>query len=165
MIKMLRHYEESTLIPAPAEEIFAYVDDHTNFSSHMNKSSWMMGGGSMKTDTDEGKGQKVGSHIRMSGRVFGINLFLDEVVTQHEPPYRKEWQTVGDLNLLVIDHYKLGFEIEPENNGSKFKVHIDYKLPKPTNTHWLGVLFGKMYAKWCVSQMIKGSRDHFVAKK
>lgn len=39
------------------------------------------GGGKMETWVDKGKGQKVGSHIKMSGKVFGINLFLDEVIT------------------------------------------------------------------------------------
>lgn len=41
----LRHDEESLLISASPEDVFAYVDDHKRFSSHMNQSSWMMGGG------------------------------------------------------------------------------------------------------------------------
>lgn len=161
MNKTLQHYEESTLIPAPAGKVFAYVDDFTNFSSHMNKSSWMMGGGKMQTVVDEGKGQKVGSHIRMSGKVFGINLYLDEVVTVHETPYRKVWQTVGNINLLVIDHYTLGYEIKAENNGCKIKVFIDYNLPRSLRTYWLGLLFGEMYSKWCVQQMINGVKENF----
>ena len=160
-----KHYEENTIIKSDAESIFAYADVHTNFSSHMNKSSWMMGGGKMETKVDEGKGQKVGSHIRMSGNVFGINLSLDEVVTEHTPPYRKVWETVGKINLLVIDHYLLGFKIEPEKNNSKLTVFISYNLPHSAKTHWLGVLFGEMYAKWCVGQMIQGVKEHFTHEK
>ena len=156
-----RHYEENVLIPARPEEVFAYADDHANFSSHMNKSSWMMGGGKMETHIDEGKGQKVGSHIKMNGRIVGINLFLDEVVTVHEPPHHKEWQTVGNINLLVIDQYKLGFEIKPQEAGSHFKVYIDYGLAHSAITRLLGLLFGGMYAQWCVQQMINGTRDYF----
>jgi hypothetical protein len=162
MNKAIKHYEESVLIAASAEEVFAYADDHNNFSSHMNKSSWMMGGGKMETKIDEGKGQKAGSHIRMSGKVFGINLFLDEVVTQHESPFRKEWQTVGEVNLVVIDQYTLGFSIKSEKNNSRLKVFIDYELPKSLKTHWLGVIFGEMYAKWCVRQMVNGVKEHFI---
>ena len=157
----MRHYEDSTLISVSPKELFAYVDDHKRFSSHMSQSSWMMGGNKMETYVDEGRGQTVGSHIKMSGRVFGVNLFLDEVITIHEPPHHKEWQTVGDINLLVIDHYKLGFEIKSQEEGSHFKVYIDYDLPQSLRTRLLGLLFGGMYAKWCVQQMLKGARDHF----
>ena len=116
----------------------------------------------METRVDEGNGQKLGSHIKMSGKVFGINLFLDEVITKHEPPFKKEWETVGDINLVVIDHYKLGFKITPKGGNLELKVFIDYELPKSLRTYWLGILFGEMYAKWCVNQMLKGVSGHFL---
>ena len=154
-----RHYEKTALIPAPAEELFAYIDDHARFSSHMNKSSWMMGGGRMEVLVDDGKGQKVDSHIRLSGTAFGIKLFLDEVVTRHEPPSIKTWETVGDLRLLVVGHYGMGIEITPQGSDSLMRVYIDYDLP--TTNVWLGRLFGGMYAKWCVAQMIGGAQNQF----
>ena len=161
MNKEPRHYEDSAVISSSPKEVFKFADDHTKFSSHMNKSSWMMGGSRMETKIDKGKGQKVGSHIRMSGKVLGINLFLDEIITQHYPPNRKSWETIGDLNLLVIGHYRMGFEIEPNNGKSRLKVYINYELPKPLRTRWLGYLFGAMYAKWCLKQMLSGTQDHF----
>ncbi len=159
--KYSKHYEESTVINATPENIFSFANDHNNFSSHMNKSSWMMGGGKMETQVDDGKGQKVDSHIRMHGNVFGLTLFLDEIVIKHEPPYRKEWQTIGKINLLVIDHYNLGFEIEPKDSNSRLRVYIDYNLPQSDGTYLLGYLLGGMYAKWCVHQMIYGVKEHF----
>jgi hypothetical protein len=156
-----RHYEESAEISSSPETVFSYADDHRNFSSHMSESSWMMGGGSMETRADDKKFQEVGSHMRMQGKVFGIPLFLDEVVTQHEPPHHKEWQTVGNINLLVIDHYILGFEIEPLNSNSRLRVYIDYDFPKSGGARLLGYLLGEMYAKWCVNQMISGVKKHF----
>lgn len=119
-----KHYEESAVVNADPQIIFAFADNHKNFSSHMDKSSWMMGGGSMNTHIDDKKFQVVGSHIQMNGNVLGIKLFLDEAVTQHEPPFHKEWQTTGNLNLVVIDHYKLGFNIKPENGSFGFTVYI-----------------------------------------
>ena len=118
-----------------------------------------MGGGSMATETDEGKGQRIGSHIRLSGKAFGIPIFLDEVVTRHEPPYNKTWETVGTPKLLVVGNYKMGIEIKPQDNSSLLKVFIDYEMPQ-TNV-WLGKLFGKVFAKWCVNQMIQGAYEHF----
>lgn len=156
-----KHYEENTAVKASPESVFSYADHHANFSSHMNTSSWMLGGGKMNTQMDSGKFKEVGSHIEMSGSVFGVNLYLDEVITEHEPPKRKAWETVGDINLLVIDHYKLGFEIEPENTNSRFRVYIDYNLPQSARTRILGYSLGGMYAKWCVSQMINGVKEHF----
>lgn len=159
MHKELRHYENSTAISASPSQLFAYVDDHKRFSSHMSKSSWMLGGGRMDVSTDEGHGQKVGSHIRMGGKAFGIGLTLDEVITRYEPPYLKTWETVGTPKLLVIGHYIMGIEIKPENTNSLLRVFIDYDLPK--KNAWLGRLFSTAYAKWCVQQMIKGARNEF----
>ena len=115
----------------------------------------------MKTSIDEGKGQKIGSHIVMKGKVLGTNLFLDEVVTKHDFPINKEWQTVGDLNLIVIGHYKLGFEIMSEGNKSRLKVYIDYNLPQAIFNRILGYFLGDFYAKWCVKQMLNGVSSHF----
>lgn len=159
-----RHYEESTLVHASPDTVFAYADDHRNLSSHMNKSSWMMAGSKMETKTDEGKGQKVGSHIKLLGTILGLNLFLDEVIIIHEPPNHKAWQTVGKINLIVIDHYTLGFDIASQDKGSTIRVYIDYNLPKSWKTQWFGFLFAEIYAKWCVQQMIRGVREHFNEK-
>lgn len=158
-----RHYKNSILVPACATEIFTYADEQSRLSSHMSKSSWMMAGGRMEVTTDEGHGQKIGSHIRLKGKILGINLFLDEVITRHDPPYHKTWETVGDINLLVIGHYKMGLDIEPENSNSRLEVFIDYRLPESFTTRWLGYLFGGMYAKWCVKQMIKSVSEYFVS--
>lgn len=85
-----KHYEESLVVPTKPEEVFNFADDHNNFSSHMSRSSWMMGGGKMETKMDVDHGQKVGSHIKMNGKILGIRLFLDEVVTKREVPKLKE---------------------------------------------------------------------------
>ena len=154
-----RHHQDGKLIPAGVAETFAFIDDHTRLSSHMNNPSWRMGGGKVDTSIDDGRGQEIGSHIRMNGKAFGIALFLDEVVTRREPPLLKAWETVGTPKLLVIGNYKMKVEIEPRNNRSLLFVSIDYDLP--TINVWLGKLFSGIYAKWCVRQMIKDAYNHF----
>ena len=153
------YLEQSAIINASAKEVFAFADGHSRLSSHMNKSSWMMGGGKMETKIDQGKGQKVGSHIQMTGKVLGINLSLDEVITRRVPPKSKAWETVGSPKLLVIGSYQLGFEIKPQDGKSIVKVFIDFKYPE--SNKWLGYLFGEMYAKWCVKQMLTTIKQHF----
>lgn len=119
-----------------------------------------MVGGKMITEVDEGKGQKVGSHISMGGKVMGINLFLDEVVTERSRPTRKVWQTVGNPNLVVVGNYRMGIELTPAGSKTKLKVFFDYDLPSG-GTKILGVMFGEMYANWCVNQMLNGVVAHF----
>lgn len=152
-----RHYEESAVINASPEEVFAIVDNHAALSAHMTEPSLMMGGGRMETTADEGGGQNVGSHLRMESTAFGLSLFLDEVVTEYEPPYRKVWETVGDVRLLVIGHYRWSNIIEPRGDRSLLRVSFEYDLP--SSNAWLGRLLGGMYAKWCVRQMINTARD------
>jgi hypothetical protein len=160
-----RHLESSAFIDASPEDVFALVDDHSRFSSHMSESSLMMGGSRMSVELDEAKGRAVGSHIRLNGRVFGIRLYLDEVVTRREPPTNKVWETVGAPRLLVIGKYSMGVHITPEGGGSRLRVFIDYQLPDGWVTYWLGWLFGRFYAGWCVRQMLSGVQRSFTPRK
>jgi hypothetical protein len=155
----MRHYQQTAGLSAAPSDVFDHLDNHAMLSEHMTKRSWMMGGGKMSVWTDGGGGKRAGSHIRMQGRVLGVALSLDEVVTTHEPPRRKVWETVGNPRLLVIGHYRLGFQIQPQPQGSVLTVFIDYHLP---GEHaWLGRLFGGLYARWCVRQMLRSAVRHF----
>jgi len=137
-----RHYENSRWIASSPRDVFAFIDDHARFSSHMSESSWMMGGSRMEVELDDAKGQRVGSHIRLSGNVFGIQLFVDEVVARREPPLVKVWQTVGTPSLLVIGAYTMDVHITPDGGGSELLVFIDYDFPDRWPMSWLGRLFG-----------------------
>lgn len=112
----------------------------------------------MTTETDAGRGQAVGSHIRMKGSAFGMTIELDEVVIEHERPRLKSWQTVGDPKLVVIGNYRISVTLEPSADGTGVRIRIDYDLPRVA---WLGRLFGRTYAKWCIDQMLKGVTKQF----
>lgn len=157
-----RHYANAVTVDAAAEDVFLFADDFSHLSSHMGEPSGMMVGGRMELSLDEGRGQIVGSHVRMSGRMIGIELLLEEVITERVPPRHKTWQTVGDPRLLVIGHYRLGFDIVSNGVSSDFRVFIDYDLPSSASQRWLGVLFGPIYAKWCVQQMVGSVRNRFI---
>lgn len=155
------HYEVQELIAAPAETVFAYADDQARFSSHMNQSSWKMGGGRMTIELDRDNGKVVGSKIRLAGRILGMQLSVDEVVTERIPPRRKVWATTGVPTLLVIGHYRMGFDITPQSNASILRVFIDYALPQAGAARWLGYCFGRYYARWCTRQMLADAVRHF----
>ena len=161
-VGVLTHsYESSAVVRAPADRVFAYIDDHTRLSSHMTKSSWRMGGGRMRVELDEGLGKKVGSRIRLAGRVFGIELSVEETVTERVPPRRKVWETTGSPKLLVIGQYRMGFELLPNVEQTNLRVFIEYALPVRAPARWLGLLLAGSYARWCTRQMVDDAVKYF----
>lgn len=126
---MQRHKEANARVSAPPATVFARLDDQARLGGHMEKPSLMMGGGRMTYEFDAQKGRAVGSHIRMGGSAFGLKLSLDEVVTQHVPPERKAWRTVGQPKLIIVGAYEMGFDLTPVAGGAALKVWIDYDLP------------------------------------
>lgn len=155
--------ESRGFVQSSVDNVFAHIDDPARLSSHMNKPSWKMGWSRMETELDEGRGQKVGSRIRLVGRVLGVALSVEEIVTERTPPYRKVWETTGVPKLRVIGHYRMGFELSPQGNGSMLSVFIEYALPERAPERWLGRLFSKSYARWCTHQMVDDAVAHFVS--
>lgn len=153
MDKYPLHEEAGVFVHATPDQVFAVIDDHSQLASHMSESSWMMGGGSMQVSVDESMGKAVGSHIRLAGKVCGIDMHVDEIVTERNPPLCKVWETTGKPELLVIGNYRMGFQLAPEGAGSHLNVFIDYELPEQGIGRWLGRWFGGWYARWCTRQM------------
>jgi hypothetical protein len=97
----------------------------------------------------------------MSGRVFGVPLSLEEVVTERQPPTRKVWETVGIPRLLVIGPYQMGFDVTLRGTESELRVFINYAPPSSWPGRWLGRLFGGYYARWCTQAMVDDAVRHF----
>jgi hypothetical protein len=163
------HAESRGRLQAPAGRVFAHLDDHTRLSAHMSRRSWRMGWGRMDLHLDERAGRAVGSRIRLEGRILGLWLALEEVVTEHAPPTRKVWATVGTPRLLVIGPYRMGFALVPVAAGgtgdgadaATLTVFIDYALPDRGLSRLLGRLFGHRYARWCTGRMVTDARAAF----
>jgi hypothetical protein len=158
----MRRRSTEVRLDAYVDEAFAFLDDFHKLSAHMEKPSGMMAGSKMTIESDAQGGRAVGSHVRMRGRMMGVTLELDEVVTERQPPLRKAWRTV-DANLLVIGAYRLGFELAPEESGSRLSVFIEYELPSGA-ARWLGLLFSGFYADWCIRRMASDAVTHFAPK-
>ena len=159
----MQHASEG-VVPASVDRVFAHLDDHARLASHMERSSWMLGGGYMHVELDAARGQAIGSRIAMSGRAFGFRLALEEVVTERRPPTHKAWETRGTPRLLVIGPYRLGFDLVPVPGAAKLRVFIDYALPDTGPGRLLGRLFGSAYARWCTQRMVDDAIGHFSAQ-
>lgn len=155
-------FESSSEVNATPQVLFAELDNHQRLSEHMMQSSPMMAGSKMHFDFDARGGRAIGSKIQMSGRMFGIQLWLEEVITEREPPSRKVWETVGKPRLLVIGDYRMGFEIEALGGRSKLTVFICYDDPGPPWT-MLGKTLGPVYARWCAMSIARGAAQRFAA--
>ncbi len=141
---------------ASPEDVFERLDDPTVLGSHMQKPSMMMLGGTMRYELDEGRGRAVGSVIRMTGNILGLRLFLEEVVTERSPPFSKTWETRAKIRLLVMGHYRIGFTITPQDNGSHVGMFMDYAMPASQGWRIVAGLFAKYYAGWCLRKMTEG---------
>jgi hypothetical protein len=155
-----RHHERSAVIATSPEAVFARLDDQTRLAEHMEQPSMMMGGGRMTYDFDERRGQAVGSHIRMGGKAFGLELAVDEVVTERDAPRRKVWRTVGAPKLVIMGAYEMGFEITPLGSNANLRVWIDYEPLSRGPGRWVASL-PEMYARWCVERMVEDAVTAF----
>ena len=155
------HDEKTALVHAPIDHVFARLDAPMSLAAHMDESSMMMMGSRMSMAVDAGGGSVIGSKISMHGSVMGIPVSLEEVVTERQPPCMKLWQTIGTPKLLVMAHYRMGFELTPQGESSLLRVFIDYSLPTKAPESWLGRLLGGVYARWCTKRMVDDAVRHF----
>lgn len=155
------HFETHAEVEAPPAEVFDLLGDHRRMVAHMTESSWMLAGSHLTIQMDENQGRAVGSTIALSGKILGLLLSVEEVVTEYDPPHAKAWETIGSPRLLVIGSYRMGFALSSRQAGSLLRVFIDYSLPDEGVTRLLGLLLGKSYARWCTKRMARDAAKHF----
>ncbi|TIP93631.1 MAG: SRPBCC family protein [Mesorhizobium sp.] len=158
---MPRSTETTVRIEAAAETVFAYLDDHRHLGTHMSASSCMMLGSKMDYDFDAHEARLVGSKFGFHGKILGIALSAEQVVTIRVPPRLKVWEIIGVPNLWVIGRYRMGVEIVPESSSCRLRVFIDYDLPQTAPARWLGLIFADIYARWCTDRMAKDAAAYF----
>ncbi|MDX8434769.1 MULTISPECIES: SRPBCC family protein [Mesorhizobium] len=161
MPAMSRSNETIVGIECAAETVFAYLDDHRHLGAHMSTSSWMMLGSKMHYEFDAGEARLIGSKFGFHGKILGIALSAEQVVTIRTPPKLKVWESIGAPSLWVIGRYRMGFEIVPEARGSRLRVFIEYDLPEAEPSRWLGLIFANAYARWCTGRMAKDAARYF----
>ncbi len=148
-------------VEAHPEELFDFLDNPRNLGAHMNESSWMMAGSSMRYRFDDGGGRDIGSVFGFEGSFLGLRLQVEEVVTQKTPPLSKTWKTRGTPKLLVMGAYEMGFVIQPKGGESILEVWIRYRHPPGFAGAILGRLLGGIYARWCTRSMLGDARRNF----
>jgi hypothetical protein len=155
------HYEAQTTVNAPSDLVFDYLDDFEQLGAHMTGSSWMMAGSKMSYEFDDGKGRRLGSHVRLLGSFLGLKLEIDEQVIDRVPARGKAWQTVGNPRMFILARYQMGFSLQQSPLGCRVVAFIDYTLPARGFGRLLGRAAGGLYARWCVNNVIDQAAAHF----
>ena len=147
------------LIRSTPEKVFAQMDDFSKTGMHMNESSMMMMGSKLNLEQLSINPTGVNAKYRWYGRMMGMTMDFCEIVTKWQPPVLKEWETVGEAQIIIMSWYRMWFEIAPAENGSKAKLSISYLPPKQWYYKILSFLFAGWYCNWCLNNMLNDSKS------
>jgi len=149
----------TAVIEAPAERVFAHVDDIRNLAGHMSgQGSMTMLGSKLALEIVSQIPTGIGATYRYSGRVIGLAIDFSETVTKYVPGREKVWRTIGTPRLIIIDSYEMGLRVEPlAEAGSRLTLTFNYELPRSGLRRMLGRLLASAYARWCLGSMVEGT--------
>lgn len=149
----------SATVDAPAERVFAYVDDIRNLARHMSeRGSMPMVGSKLRLEIVTPEPTGVGATYRYFGRVMSLIIDFSETVTRYVPGREKVWRTAGQPRLLIIENYEMRVLVEPMPDArSKLTIAIDYTLPRSVLWRAIGGMLAPSYARWCLDSMIGGT--------
>jgi hypothetical protein len=149
----------SATIDAPAERVFAYVDDIRNLARHMSeRGSMLMMGSKLRLEIVTPEPTGVGATYRYSGRVLGLIIDFSETVSRYALGREKAWRTIGEPRLLIIDNYEMRVLVEPLPDArSELTITIDYTLSPSLLWRTIGGMLAASYAKWCLDSMVGGT--------
>src|SRR4029450_6513710 len=133
---------ETVEIRAPAEAVFAHVDDIRNLGWHMTgKSSMAMMGSRLKLEILSDQPTGLGAPSRSPGTAVGLSIAFSESVTEYLPPREKVWRTIGEPRLLIIASYEMRVAIERLSpSSSRLTISIAYELPRSVFWRMVGLL-------------------------
>jgi hypothetical protein len=150
----------SVTIEAPAERVFAYVDDIRNLARHMSESRSMpMMGSKLKLEIMTPQPTGVGAVYRYSGRMMGLTIDFSETITSYVAGREKAWRTIGEPQLLIIAGYGMRVLVEPVSpTSSRLTIGIDYELPRASIGRLRGWALAASYSRWCLASMVEGTK-------
>lgn len=120
----------------------------------------MMIGSKLKLEQLSTNPTGVGAKYRWHGKMTGMTMDFSETVTKWQPRKLKEWETVGQLKIIIMSWYRMGFEITPVENEINAKLSISYLPPKELFYKLLSFLFTKWYCNWCLINMLNDTKKN-----
>ncbi|MBI3519919.1 MAG: SRPBCC family protein [Bacteroidetes bacterium] len=156
--RKIRTYERTIEISGSPDSVFAFMDDIRNTGKHMTENSNAMMGSKLGLHWLSDHKTGLGTKYRWTGKVVGMKMDFTVEVNKWIDGKEKEWGTVGDAKMIVIDWFEMYLVVTPNDKGTtNTKLGIFYTKHRGL---W-GLLFGKWYSKWCVKSMLKDTKKHF----
>ena len=156
----MKTVSETVEIQAPAQEVFAHIDDIRNVGWHMTEQSSMAMMGSkltLKVLSEQKTG--LGATYRYSGEIMGLPLDFSESVTKYVVNREKVWRTIGEPRLLIMASYEMRLSVEPRPPSScQLTISIAYELPRSQFWRFWGIVLAGWYSRWCLRRMCRDTK-------
>ena len=156
----MSNLSRSVTIEAPAERVFAYVDDIRNLARHMSEGRSMpMMGSKLKLEIMTPEPTGVGAVYPILRPDDGVDDRFFRDGHQYVAGREKVWRTIGEPQLLIIAGYEMRVLVEPVSpTSSRLTIGIDYELPRASIGRLLGWALAASYSRWCLTNMIEGTK-------
>src|SRR5213594_439015 len=156
----MKTVSETVEIRAPAETVFAHVDDIRNVGWHMTeRSSMAMMGSRLRLELLSDQPTGLGAIYRYSGTMLGLTIDFSESVTKYVPPREKVWRTIGEPRLLFIASYEMRVAVEPLSpSSSRLTISIVYELPRSGFWRIVGLVLVRSYSRSCLRRMCRDTQ-------
>ena len=108
-------WKNSVVIAAPADRVFAYVDDPTNLPI------WLPTMVEVRNVIGTGAGQQ----FEWTSKMAGSLLRGQTTVVEHVPNAHGLHQTIGMVSCMF------GYTVDPQDDGATLSIEIEYSVPVP----------------------------------
>lgn len=160
----MKSISKTITIKAAPEKVFVQMDDFSKTGMHMSESSTMMMGSKLTLEQLSPNSVGLNAKYRWYGKMMGMNMDFTQVVTKWMPPKLKEWETIGDAQIIIMRWYRMGFETAPAANGTMVTISIAYEPPEGWFYRFLSFLFGGLYCNWCLNNMLNDTKKAFESR-
>ncbi len=156
----MKTLSESVVIEAPAQQVFAFMDDVKNVGFHMSgRSSMAMMGSRLDIAVLSPQSTGVGATYRMWGKMMGLTIDFSETVTKYTAGHEKVWETIGEPKLLIMSSYVMRVIVDPlSSSSSRLTISLTYAPPRSLFWRSVGALLGGWYGRWCLRNMCQDAK-------
>jgi uncharacterized membrane protein len=109
--------EKTIIVNAPVEKVFSYMDDP------LSNLEWLPGMVDVRDVVQTPN--KVGTHFRWTYKMAGIRFEGETTTTEYVPNKRVVTQSRGGISSTWT------FAYEPQADGTKLTLSVDYSIPIP----------------------------------
>jgi hypothetical protein len=155
---------QTYIFHAPAGLVFDHLDDLSLTGMHMTKGSLPMIGGKMNFRFLSSNKKGLHSKYRWTGKTLWMNLDFTVIVTEWVRGIKKTWETEGVSNMIIYSWFKMNLTIQPGRQQCAATLSISYDQPLSFIGRVLCVVFGKWYARWCISSMFRDTARKLTQK-